>query len=130
MTSLIGRNVTAAYSNKIPEGYCIHLPNLKRSAQWSQSYKENETQSRQSLISSYTQTSLKMRDSEHCRSIILQITVLSLYYKVKVYHTLTKLHVDAIYSESNCCPEELPMGSQMAKMAGFTLSISKYQTTI
>ena len=30
VTSLIGRNVTAAYSKKVLQGYCMHLPNLKR----------------------------------------------------------------------------------------------------
>ena len=30
VTSLIGENVIAAYSEKFSQGYCIHLPNMKR----------------------------------------------------------------------------------------------------
>ena len=30
VTSLIGENVIAAYSENISQGYCIHLPNMKR----------------------------------------------------------------------------------------------------
>ena len=61
VTSLIGWNVTAAYSKKFPRATAYTCQIWKESTQRSQSYKENKmrsSRSRRSPISSYTQTSV------------------------------------------------------------------------
>ena len=67
VTSLIGRNVTAAYSNIFPE--LLHTPAKfeKKSAQRSKSYKENKTRS---LISTHIQTSVPL-NNEYLRKLVL-----------------------------------------------------------
>ena len=52
VTSLIGQNVTAAFSKKFPKATTYTCQIWKESAQQSQSYKENEMRS---LIFSHTQ---------------------------------------------------------------------------
>ena len=82
VTSLIGRNVTAAYSKKFPRATAYTCQIWKESAQRSKSYKENKMQSsrsRRSLISSYTQTSVS------CRTLNKNVNLgMHIYFKYSI----------------------------------------------
>ena len=58
VTSLIGQNITTAYSKKFSKVTAYTSQIWKESAQQWQSYEENKTRSRRSQMSSHTQASV------------------------------------------------------------------------